>query len=856
MWFYRLLLWICPASFREEYSREMEGVHRRRLAQAKGWGRIGVWMDAISDIVLTGMATHGSLLVQDTRYAWRTARRSPGFSLAAIAVSALGIAAATSVFSIADHVLVRALPFADPERIVKIWESQPTRGFSNVDVSPPNYRDWKAASRGFSQMAAVRGLSVNLSGAGEPERLEGASVNASLFPLLGVAPLLGRAMLDEEDRPGAPGTVVLSHGYWQRRFGGDPSVLGRQLLFDGQPYTVIGVMPPQFNFPGRRVQMWTAMRFTNDDFADRHNNYLSVVARLRDGVSLEAAQQELRTITAQLAAQYPKDLENVDVTVMRLRDELTTRTRMMLSILMAAALFVLLIAMTNLANLFLARSAARQAEISVRLALGAGRARLVRQLFTESLLLAGIGGVAGTVLALSVIPLLARLAPSTLPVAAMPSADWRLLAFALLATGVTALGFGVLPALRSTRGQLSLRSATGIQKDRVRRILVVAQVAASIALISSTGLLLRALLKVESTNPGFATTHALAFRTSLPMPKYASTALRERFYQGVLGELRALPGVSQAGVISFRPLGDFRGGMWPPIVAGQESKVIAAARFVSPGYFDTMRIPLLRGRDIQDSDDARTLRVAVVSEAFVREFWPGETGIGKTFGVRYDNLQFTIAGVVGDVRFRGMERKIEPVMYFAHAQIPDNAFFWFAPKDFVVRASVDPMAHLLEIRRIVARADPVQPISDVQSLTELVEDETATRRTQVWVIASFAMAAFLLAAVGIHGLLSFSLEQRIPEMGLRRALGAQTSQIATLVFGEGMVLSLTGSAVGLGLAFVLGRSMESLLAGISPYDPYTLAAAAGLSVVMTIGGTVWPVIQAVLIDPAIALRSQ
>ncbi len=856
MWFYRMLLWICPASFREEYSREMEGVHQRRLAHAQGWGRIGVWMDAISDIVLTGLATHWSLLVQDTRYAWRTARRSPGFSLAAIAVSALGIAAATSVFSIADHVLVRPLPFADPERIVKIWESQPTRGFSNIDVSPANYRDWKAASRSFSQMAAVRGLSVNLSGAGEPERLEGASVNASLFPLLGVAPLLGRTMLEEDDRPGAPGTVVLSYGYWQRRFGGDPNVLGRQLLFDGQPYAVIGVMPPHFNFPAREVQMWTAMRFDNEVYADRRNNFLSVTARLRDGVSLESAQQEMRTIAANLAAQYPQELENVSATAMGLRDELTTRTRTMLGILIAAALFVLLIAMTNLANLFLARSAARQGEIAIRLALGAGRARLVRQLLTESLLLAGIGGVAGTALALAVIPLLVRLAPSTLPVAAIPSADGRLLFFALLATGLTALGFGVLPALRSTRGQLALRSATGVRKDRVRRLLVVAQVAASIALISSTGLLLRALLRVQNTNPGFATSHALAFRTSLPMPKYASTALRERFYQNVLGELRALPGIQQASVISFRPLGDFRGGLWPPIVSGQESKVNAAARFVAPGYFDTMRIPLLRGRDIQDSDDARTLRVAVVSEAFMRENWPGESGLGKSFGVRFGDLQFTVVGVVGDVRFRGMERNIEPVMYFAHSQIPDNAFFWFAPKDFVVRASSDPMVHLPEIRRIVARADPAQPISDVQSLTALVEDETATRRTQVWVIASFALAAFLLAAIGIHGLLSFSLEQRIPEMGLRRALGAQTSQIATLVFGEGLALSVAGSGLGLGMAWVLGRTMESLLAGISPYDLYTLSAAVALAMVMTIGGTLLPVIRAVLIDPAIALRSQ
>jgi len=532
MWFYRIILWFCPASFRDEYSREMEAVHRRRLQQASALSKVWVWLDALADIAITGLACHWDLLVRDTGFALRTALRSPGFSITAITVAALGIAAATTVFSLADHILIRALPFPEPDRLVKLWEDQSKLGFSRNVVAPANFRDWKAESTSFSAMAAYRSLSVNLSGTGEPERLEGAAVNAAMFPILGVAPLIGRTMTEAEDAPGASGTVVLSYGYWQRRFGGDPNIIGQKLLFDSEPHVVIGVMPKDYSFPSRAVQIWTAMQFRDRDFNDRRNNFLGVVARLRSGVSLAQAQGEMKAIGRRLSAQYPKELEGVQISTILMRDELSDRTRTMLRILIAAALFVFLIAITNLASLFLARSTARQKEIAVRLALGAGRARLVRQLLTESLLLTSIGGMIGTALSIAAVPLLARLAPSTLPVTATPSADWRLLLIALSATIVTGLAFGIIPALRSTKGSLASRSATAAQKDSVRRALVVTQVAASIALISATGLLSRALLKVQDVHPGFATENTLTFRASLPMPKYLNTADRERFRRG------------------------------------------------------------------------------------------------------------------------------------------------------------------------------------------------------------------------------------------------------------------------------------------------------------------------------------
>jgi predicted permease len=425
------------------------------------------------------------------------------------------------------------------------------------------------------------------------------------------------------------------------------------------------------------------------------------------------------------------------------------------------------------------------------------------------------------------------------------------LLFAVTVTALTGGAFGVIPAIRTTAGGLSLRGSAGGRQEKLRRGLVVAQIAASLALVVSTGLLVRALTSLQSINPGFAAGNTLAFRTSLPMPKYGETAVRERYYTAVLNEVRALPGVRSAAVISFRPMGDFRGGIWSVVVPGSNKRdAHAGARFVTPDYFATMKIPMLHGRDIEPSDRLETARVAVVSESFVKEHWPGETGIGRTFGIRLLNLKFTVVGVVANVRFRGLEFQSEPQMYFASAQMPNNAFSWFAPKDFMIAGVGDPSALLPSIRRIVAKAESVQPISDVQTLTELVEDETASRRTQLWVIGAFATAAFLLASVGIHGLLSFAVSQRGAEIGLRRAMGAQASDVAWMVFSEALLLALAGATIGLAAAYTLGRSMQTLLAGVAAADLQTMAGALGVAIVMTVCGTLLPAVRAVRLDPA------
>ncbi len=857
MWLYRVLLRFCPASFRNEYGGEMQAVFQRRLRDSSRLGAIWLWLDAVSDVMLSAIASHWELLRQDLKFTLRSAAKARGFTSVVIGVAALGVAGATAVFSIADHVLLRTLPFREPSRLVKLWEDQTARGYSRMDVSPANYRDWKAMSTSFESMAAYRGLSVNMSGVGEPERLVGSSANHELFPMLGVAPLLGRSFLPEEDRAGAPGVVVLSHGLWQRRFGGDPNVIGRHVQFDERPFTVIGVMPASFHFPRREVQLWTAMAFSEGDYSDRGNYYLDVIARLKPGVASEQAAAEMRGIGHNLERQYPADNEKTGVLVIGMRDELSPRSRTILAVLGASAFFLLLIACSNLANLLLARSARRKKEIAVRTALGAGRERLIRQLLTESVLLAGGGGLLGTFLAVASLPLLVRLIPANLPIAELPTVDWRVLGFSIVVTAIVGVAFGVVPALRSTAGGLNLRGSAGARQERLRRGLVVTQVAASLALVVSTGLLMRALTTLNNVSPGFAPSGVLSFRTSLAMPKYRETAVRERYYSSVLDQIRTLPGVHSAAAISFRPMGDFRGGIWSVVIPGSNKRdPHAASRFVTPGYFATMKTPLLHGRDFELSDRRGSQSVAVVSQSFVKEHWPGETGLGRTFGVKFGNLKFTVVGVAANVRFRGLDRESEPQVYFASAQMPDEGFVWFAPKDFMVAAAGNPRDLMPEIRRIVARADPVQPVSDVQTISELIEDDTAARRTQLWVIGAFAAAAFLLASIGIHGLLSFAVSQRTVEIGLRRALGAQAGDIAWMVLGEALMLAMGGAAIGLAVAYAIGRSMQAVLAGVAVADPPTMMVAVAAAGAMTLFGALLPAVRALRVDPARTLRGE
>ncbi len=640
---------------------------------------------------------HWRLLVQDLRYMARSLRRAPGFALTAIPVIALGIGATTAAFSIADFVLLRPLPFPEPERLVRVWESLP--GYPRLEPSPANYRDWLRLSRSFAGMGAAQAISLNLVGPAGPERLEGAAVSAELFPLLGVRPVLGRLFTASDDRDGAAGTVLLSFRLWQREFGGDRAVLGRRVLLDGEPYVVVGVMPRELAFPRREALLWTPLRFSAEDFKDRTNYALGVVARLRRGVSLEQAQAEMRVVAAQLEREYPKENRDTGAPVERLRDGLPEQSRLLLVALCGAALCVLLIACANLANLLLARALARRQELDVRAALGAGRERLVRQLVTESLTLAFLGGALGVLVAMAGLPLLARLVPVTLPLAQAPAVDLRVLLFAGLLTTLTGIGFGTLPALRASQdadlgGLRQGVRAGGGRRERLRSALVVAEVAAAVVLLVSAGLLLRALVRIQATDPGFRPSGVLTLRTALPMPKYANTARRAEYYSRVLAEVRALPGVSAAGFTSFLPM-VMRGGIWPVSLSGEpEDRAAdhsASLRYVTPGFFAALGVPLHQGRDVDDSDTVDRPFAAVVSASFVRRFWPEGDPLGRHFQFAFHDR--TVVGIVGDVRVRGFERTSEPQVYLPYRQVPDGMLSFFMPKD-LSSASSAPLAPL------------------------------------------------------------------------------------------------------------------------------------------------------------------
>ncbi len=661
MRFYRALLHLYPSGFRAEYGADMVGIFGNRRQRTRGLAAVAaLYAGAIWDVVHNAGRVHADILHQDLRYTARTLLRAPGYAATAIVITALGVGATTAAFSITDHVLIRPLAFADAGRLVKVWGNQPQ--YSRMELSPANYRDWKAQSTSFDGMAAFSARPANMAGSREPRRLETTLVDAAIFPLLGASPARGRVFAPEDDRDGAAATLVVSHALWQSEFGADEDVLGKTVRLDEEVFTIIGVMPPDFTFPTRDAQAWRPFRFGSSDFEDRSNNYLQVVAKLKSGVSIDQARSELTTITEQLERSYPKDNFRTRATVIPLRGELSPQTRLLLSALFGASLSVLLIACTNLASLLLTRVLGRRAELAVRTALGSGRERLVRQLLTESLVLSALGGIIGVAIAVAAMPLLARLVPLTLPMGE-PTVDLRVLFFATIITCGTGLGFGVVPALRvSRRPDMSdlregTRSATSGRGQRLRAALVVAQVTVSVALLICAGLLIRALWRVQAVDPGFVTAEVLAIQTPVPWPKYAPTARRVDFYNRVLSETRTLPRVTSAAFISFVPMA-MGGGIWPIVIQGApalpadtERSLTASMRFVTPDFFTTLGIPFRRGRDVRESDTSSSQMVAVVSESFVRRYWPDGDPIGRSFTMAMSER--TVVGVVADIRVRG-----------------------------------------------------------------------------------------------------------------------------------------------------------------------------------------------------------
>jgi predicted permease len=807
------------------------------------------------------MAGHWDILKQDLRYTARTLRRARGFALTAILVTALGVGATTAAFSVADFVLFRSLPFPDPDTLVRLCEGPRTGGGWGCmnQLSPANYRDLKAMSSSFDDMGAFADDAVNLVGGGEPRRLAITPVTPEVLPLLGVKPALGRVFEPGDEDASA---AVISHGLWQSQFGGDSAVLGRMINLNGAPYTIIGVMPPTFYFPSRDKQLWTALTFRDEDFANRSNSYIEAVGRLKPGVTFENARTELAWLAARLGREYPETNAETGVSFYRMRDNMSPRFRIMLTALGGATLCLLLLTCANLANLLLARAASRERELAVRAALGAGRERLVRQLITESVILTLVGGAAGVVVAASSFPLFSSLVPATLPIASQPGLDVRVLLLAVLFTALTGLGFGLFPALRAGRrtGFAALREgsrAGGGRKQRVRAVLVTVEIAMSVILLIASGLLIRAVWRVQSINPGFVPQNVLTLRTALPRPKYDSPVRRGEFYERVLAGVRALPGVQSAGFITGLPM-VMTGIITGVEIPGQEvrsgRREGVSHRWVTPHYFRTMGIPLHRGRDVEDSDTRDRAWVAVVSASFVERYWPGQDPIGKMF--RHRGQTRTVVGVVGDVRVRGLERNNEPQIYLPARQAADDSPAIYDPKDLVIRHAGQGEALVSAIREIVRAVDPEQPISDVRTMNEVLAGDTATRHAQLQVLGVLAAVAVLLSGVGIYGLLAHTVSQRSQEIGVRLALGADPARVGRMIFADGMRLALFGIVPGVLGGYAAARGMSALLFGVAPSDPATFAAGVGAALLMTFAGSLVPALRAVRVSPMSVLRAE
>ena len=860
--FYRALLHLYPAGFRVEYAAELE---RTYAESVRDRGRIGAAIAAIGDVVPNAAAAHWEILAQDLRYTARSLRMSRGFALTTILVTALGVGANTATFSTADFALLRPLAFPEPDRLVRICEGVNGRmgwGCMN-EMSPALYRDLATSTHSFDAVGAFLRVGVNLAGVGEPARVPATLVTPEVLALLRVPPMIGRVFDAGQPRTDDSRAAVIGFGVWQSQFAADPHIVGKTVNLDGTPYTVIGVMPPSFRFPTAEVQLWIPLTLRADDFADRNNTYLQGIARLAPGVTFEQARSELSTFAARLERDHPNDYRNFGFSFFRLRDELAPRFRVILWSLCGASLCLLLLTCANLANLSLARASERERELAVRAALGAGRERLVRQMLTESLVLVTAGGIAGALAAALIAPLLGQLVPSSLPLASQAPLDPRFFALAAAFAALTGLGFGLLPA-RRIAGKTSFAALRegrgGARRQRLRATLVATEVAASVILLVASGLLIRAIARVNEVSPGFSSRNVLTLRTALPSPRYDSTARRNEFYERVLSRVRALPGVDDAAYTSGLPM-VLTGGITGINLPGEDRNVnrrdgtrSASYRFVSSQFFSALGIPIRRGRDVDDTDRRGRPPVAVVSESFARRFWPNADPLGKLFETRGETL--TVVGVVGDVRVRGLERVAEPQMYRPIYQSTDALGGLYVPKDLVVRSARDALTLVPAIRRIVREVDAQQPLSDVRMLADVVAEQTITRRTQIRVLGALAALALVLAGIGIHGLLAFTVAQRDREIGVRLALGASPSLVGRMLAAEALRMALLGVVPGVLIAYAAARAMSSMLFGVPPTDPLTFAAAAGVCFVTVAVGCARPAWRAAHIDPLTALKAE
>ena len=902
---YRMLLRLYPREFRERFGGDMTDFFRDRRAAARAQGTLGVarvWWDAVADVFRIATLERAdaatrhlralresrngdrpritldtrdedmmATLMGDLRYAIRGMLTKRAFSAIVLATLALGIGANVAIFSVVNGVLLRPLPYPDAERVVQVDHIEPYG-----TVSEPEFVDYRDGTKRFERMAAFSETSGTLTGEREPERVTIARVSDGFFSILRVPPEVGRTFVPEEDRRhGFPRrAAVLSHGLWTRRFGADKAIVGREIRINDVSVTVVGVMPEPFDYPSSDIALWMPLRLNYDTLWTRNNHYLRLIARLKPGVSAAAATNEVNTLAKQFVRDYPQVYNQSSPLIAKatpLPDKLLGRTRPYLLALLGAVGFVLLIACVNVANLLLARGEARRKELAIRTALGASRGRIARQVMTESVVYAVTGGALGIALAWWGQHALRAAAPASIPRVDQVTIDGGVLLFALLVTSLTGLLFGVLPAVRGARGDTirSLREGGKTSSQfgigRARGVLVVSEVALAVVLLTGAGLMIRSLWKLQAIDLGIKPEHVLALRVSYPeRPANLNDAAGHshaivQFYRDLTDRVQALPGVESVGAVGDLPIADGYSS-WSILIDGSPMLSVGEApavtpEQVTPGYFRTMGIPVLRGREFTDRDGADAPLVALVNEAAVKKLWPNKNPIGGTIKMLNESAPWaTVIGVVKDVRSAGYMEDVPPTMYFPHAQAGQSAYYTPAAMNLVVKTDGDPLTIAGPLRQIVRQLNASTPVSNVQTMEAVVAASVASRRFSTELLAGFAALALVLAGIGIYGVIAYDVSQRTYEIGLRMALGAQSTQVAGMMVGRGVRMVVVGLVLGVAGSLAVTGVLASLLVDVSRLDPVTIGSVVVVLGVVAAAAAYLPARRASAVDPMVALR--
>jgi putative ABC transport system permease protein len=812
-------------------------------------------------------------LLSDFRFSLRLLRRNPGFSAAAIVVLALGIGANTAIFSVVNAVLLRPLPFDDPSRIMQVWHVPPAKSFPGMTmfaVSPANYLDWHSQSSSFEQMAAYGFRSFTVGGAERPEAVQAASIASDFFPLLRVHPMLGRTFTPDEDQPGQGHVVVLGYNFWRDHFASDRNIVGRNVVIDGETYSIVGVMPKTFRFPSW-AKVWVPLAWTNETRAVRGNHNYGVIARLKKNVDMRQAQSELSAISSRLERLYPEDDKGWGAIILPFRDQLVGDVRPALLVLLGAVAFVLLIACANVANLVLAKTLARRKEIAIRTALGASRLVVLQQILAETVLLSVAGGALGLILARFGITLIVKVLGDRIPAFMQITLDIPVLSFTLLLSVVAGVLAGVIPSVRFTKTDVNealkqgqSRGSSDARGGGTRRLLVVSEVALSLVLLIGAGLMIRSLWELRKVQPGFDSHNVLTMTVPLPANRFPSPTGEIHFFEDVLNRIRALPGIDSAGVIDDLPLNG-GGSNQPFTIEGRPAPPMSEqpevdVRVISPGYLRAMHIPIVRGRDLSDSDVAGRPGAVLISDSLARRFWPNEDPIGRHITLTfYPGVVREIVGIVGDIKMDSLDQtRSGAAIYHPLAQLtapPTEPWRSFG-MSFAVRTNSDPMNSVSAVTKAIHEIGPDLPVVDVLSMNEIIAQSVSPQRFNMLLLACFAGLALVLAAVGIYSVVSYTVRRRVREIGIRMALGASNADVVRMVLVDGLKPILVGVLLGLAAALALSRVVSSLIYGVRATDPLTFAAVAILLLIVGIFATILPAYRAARIEPVRILREE